>query len=240
VFSAALDRGLAGLGLQLDAAQRAAIEAHVRLLLAWNRVMNLTAIVEPEAVAIRHVADSLTAVELVRRRGIDRFVDLGSGAGFPAIPLAVAVPVRRARLVEAVGKKAAFLSAAAGAVAAVVPDVHLEVACERAEAMAREPDARAAWPAVTARAVGLLGELVELAFPLLAPGGCLIAWKRGQLAGELAAAHRAMAALGGGSLEVVSVAGPGLAGHRLVVATRTGRVSQRFPRPPAQRRRQPW
>ena len=93
---------------------------------------------------------------------------------------------------------------------------------------------------MTARAVAATAELVELAFPLLERGGVLVAWKRGDLTAELDAAHRAAAALGGGSLQVLDVTATGLEGHRLVLATRTGTVPPAFPRDPAVRRRRPW
>jgi 16S rRNA (guanine527-N7)-methyltransferase len=108
------------------------------------------------------------------------------------------------------------------------------------EALAHDPGQRGRWPAVTARAVASTAELVELAFPLLAVGGRLIAWKRGDLTGELPAARTALAALGGGIVEVVEVAAPGLAGHRLVVITRAGHVPDLYPRDPATRKRHPW
>ena len=86
-----------------------------------------------------------------------------------------------------------------------------------------------------------LADLVELAFPLLAPGGCLVAWKRGDLDAELAAAERAIAALGGGSVERPRRSpSPGSTGHRLVVATARGDVPAAYPRDPATRKRRPW
>ena len=239
-YDATLERGLEQLGLRLDGRQRAAIDMHVRLLRAWNAATNLTAIVEPAAVATHHVLDSLTAVDALRRRSIAGLLDLGSGGGFPGIPLALTVPVRRALLVESIGRKASFLSAAAGAVVTQMPGLRLEVVADRAERLARDPEHRGRWPAVTARAVASLGELIELAFPLLDRGGCLVAWKRGDIDRELAAAARAVAALGGGALEVVDVGLPSLAGNRLVVATRTGAVPASYPREPARRKRQPW
>ena len=92
---------------------------------------------------------------------------------------------------------------------------------------------------MTARAVAPLPDLVELAVPLLAPGGCLIAWKRGEIGGELAAAGRALDALGGGSIAVRDVPVSGLDGHRLVVVTARGDVPAIYPRDPATRRRRP-
>ena len=133
--------------------QRAAIDGHVRLLLAWTAAINLTAIRDPAEVAIAHVLDSLTAVPLLRAMGIDAFVDIGSGGGLPGLPLAIALPARRALLVESTGKKARFLETA---VAAVMPEAQggdvpgsdppVDVAAVRAEALARDPAHRGAWP----------------------------------------------------------------------------------------------
>jgi hypothetical protein len=80
-FHRTLDDGLAGLGLELDEAVRRRLTDHARLLLAWTTAINLTAIRDPEAVARLHVLDSLSAVPLLRERGVERFVDLGSGGG---------------------------------------------------------------------------------------------------------------------------------------------------------------
>ena len=91
-----------------------------------------------------------------------------------------------------------------------------------------------------ARAVGALPELVELSFPLLARGGVLIAWKRGDVSAEATAAARAVDALGGGVLQTVDVSVSGLTGHRLVIVTKTGSTPDGFPRDPALRRRSPW
>ena len=236
-YDGALEAGLDALSLTLSPAARAAIDGHVRLLLAWTEAINLTGIREPAAVATAHVVDSLSGAAVLRERGIDRFIDLGSGGGYPGLPIAAALPAARALLLEPVAKKAAFLSvvAAATGLAATV-----EAAPVRAEALAADGRHRGRWPGVTVRAVASLAELVELAFPLLEPGGCLVAWKRGDLDAELAAAERAIDALGGGSIEVRPVAVDGLDGHRLVVATSRGRVPPGYPRDPGARKRRPW
>jgi len=87
-------------------AQLQTIGDHVRLLMAWNGAINLSGIRAPELIARDQVLDSLTALPLLRRAGVEEFLDIGSGGGFPGLPLAVALPARRAVLVESVGKKA--------------------------------------------------------------------------------------------------------------------------------------
>ena len=126
----------------LSEAQLATIGDHVRLLLAWNEAINLSGIRTAEEIAREHVLDSLTAVPLLRRFGIDEFVDLGSGAGYPGLPLAVALPARRALLVESIVKKARFLTAAVEAVG--IGD-RVTVAAARAETVAVDPDHRGRW-----------------------------------------------------------------------------------------------
>lgn len=236
-YQDALERGLDALGLSLTTDARSAIDGHARLLLAWTQSINLTAIREPASVALGHVVDSLSALEILRDRRVDRFVDLGSGGGYPGLPLAAALPATRALLAEPIGKKADFLNT-------VIEATHLERIAEaapvRAEALAGDARHRGRWPAVTARAVAGLAELVELAFPLLAPGGILVAWKRGDLAAELAAAEHAVTALGGGRLDVHPVHVPGLEAHCLVVATARGRAPEAYPRDPGARKRRPW
>ena len=236
-YHRALDAGLAALGLALTDQARTAIDGHARLLIAWTSAINLTAIREPEQVALAHVIDSLSAVRLLRERGVDRFIDLGSGGGYPGVPLAAALPAARALLLEPIAKKARFLSTVATAVGL---GSLVEAAAVRAEGLATDARHRGRWPAVTARAVGRLGDLIELSFPLLAPGGVLVAWKRGDLAGEWPGAQRALKALGGGTLEDVPIAVPGLDAHRLVVATARGAAPDAYPRDPGVRKRRPW
>jgi 16S rRNA (guanine527-N7)-methyltransferase len=250
-YHVSLDAALAALGLVVDGTAREAIDGHVRLLIAWNAAINLTSVRDPAQIAIRHVADSLTALDMLEGAGVEAFLDLGSGGGFPGLPLAAAMPAAEALLIDSVNKKARFLQVATEAVGLAE---RLRVGSVRAEALAVDSRHRERWPAVTARAVAPLAELVELAFPLLLPGGLLVAWKRGDLEGERAAAQRAVDGLGGGSIDVRPVAArdlpdPGgsaadLAGldeHRLVLIRRGRRgVPAAFPRDPAVRRRRPW
>ncbi len=147
------------------------------------------------------------------------------------------LPADEALLVDSIAKKVRFLDAAATAVGMAGT---ITTFSGRAEQLAGNPEHRGRWPAVLARAVAALPDLVELSFPLLAPGGVLIAWKQGDVSAEATAAARAMDALGGGTLQTTDVPVTGLAGHRLVVITKTGTTPDRFPRDPAVRRRTPW
>jgi 16S rRNA (guanine527-N7)-methyltransferase len=235
-YGVVLETGLRELGIDLPSEARTVIDDHVRLLLAWTVAVNLTAIREPVEVARAHVLDSLTAIGPLRDRGVTTFLDLGSGGGYPGIPLAAVLPATRALLVEPIGKKARFLETAVAAAGLA----GVEVATARAEALAADRTHRGWWPAVTARAVASLAELVELAFPLLTPDGVLVAWKRGDLVAEVAAAQRAIETLGGGTITSVEPRVDGLAGHRLVIVTSRGRVPSGYPRDPAARKRRPW
>ena len=199
--------------------------------------INLTAIREPAAVATAHVVDSLSAVPVLRERAADRILDLGSGGGFPGLPIAAACPARPSTWSEPIGKKAGFLRTVVEATGLAE---RVTVRARRAEALAADRARRGSWSVVIARAVASTADLVELAFPLLGRGGVLIAWKRGDLDAELGAARRAVDALGGGTVEVRDVALADLPGHRLVVATRRGDVPAAYPRDPAARRRRPW
>jgi 16S rRNA (guanine527-N7)-methyltransferase len=249
-LQADLAAGLAGLGLSgLAPDVRTRLIDHVRLLLAWNEAINLTAIRSPEAALREHVLDSLAAVPVLRGRALDALLDLGSGGGFPGIPLALVLPARRTLLVESVAKKAAFLTAAAGIVAGEPAGPAIEVYAGRSEALAADRRHRERWPAVVARAIAPLAELSELALPLVAPGGVLVAWKRrlvadeagpaGLLSTELAAAGPALDRLGAGAVTIEPVPVVGLEDHVLVVIEKIASSPPGYPRDPARRRNRP-
>ncbi|MGZ3631427.1 MAG: 16S rRNA (guanine(527)-N(7))-methyltransferase RsmG [Candidatus Limnocylindrales bacterium] len=254
-FEAALEPALRALEVELTPGARAAITGHVQLLLAWTAAINLSAIRDPAQLALAHVADSLAGLPLLRRSlpAQPALLDLGSGGGFPGLPLAIVLPAGRLALVDSIGKKARFLEVAATAVraaqlAAGEPALEIEVHAVLAEALAEEPAQRASWDVVTARAVGSIAEVAELGLPLLRRGGRLVAWKRdrgdGALERELAAAEALIRAAGGGRPEALAVTGPGadpalavLAEHRLVVLVKESATPRHFPRSPAERRR---
>ncbi len=252
-FDEALDAALARLDLDLTPGMRDAIDAHVRLLLAWSPHVNLTAIREPGPIALEHVADSLAAVPTLldrlasRRRRPVGVLDLGSGAGFPGIPVAVAIPATTAALVDSVARKTAFLDVAVAATASAFrahgeEPVRMHVVNARGEELARRPGQRDRWDVVTARAVAALPWLLELALPLVRPGGCFVAWKRdagdGAFDAEVEAALPLLEEMGADEApEIRDVTLTGLADHRLVLVTKRRPTPDRWPRRPPRRRR---
>ena len=234
--SAALEDVFRDVGLDPSDPAREAIEGHLRLLLAWTTAINLTAVRDPETAVERHVRDSLSAIPVLRSLAPRRLLDLGSGGGYPGLPLAAVLPVE-ALLVDPVAKKVRFLETA---VAAISLDDRVGTRAVRAEALAADPTHRGRWDVVTARAVAALPELIELALPLLSPGGTLVAWKRGGRPDEIVAGGRAAAALGGGRPRSVPAPLPGLEGHVLVTVTKRGPTPSAIPRDPAVRTRRPW
>lgn len=231
---AALLDGAPGTASPPTPGQRRMIDDHVRLLLAWNAAINLTAIRDPIAAGREHVLDSLSALPILRERGARRLLDLGSGGGYPGLPLAIVLRAERALLVDSIGKKATFLRTA---VEALGLGASIEVAATRAEELGRDRRHREAWPAVVARAIADLAELAELALPLVSVGGSLVAWKRQPIDAELDRAQDAIATLGGGVPTIRAVAVPDLEDHVLVVVDKLRPTPAGYPRSPVERRR---
>jgi 16S rRNA (guanine527-N7)-methyltransferase len=189
-----------------------------------------TTVRAPERAVDVHVADSLVGLELDVVRRARTIADVGSGAGFPGLALAVALPAARVFLVESVGRKCAFLERAVEV--AGLPNV--EVVCRRAEEWSASCDL------VTARAVAPLAVLAEYAAPLLLVGGSLVAWKGGRDAGEEADGEAAAAVLGLEVREVRRVVPFAGAEHRhLYVYSKVTETPARFPRRAGMARKRP-
>ena len=246
-----VDDGLIEIGLELTPGRRAALDAQARLLTAWNAAINLTALRTDELVARGHVLDSLLAVATLRSLAGDApsVLDLGSGPGYPGLPLAVALPARSAALVDSIGKKASFLEVVTQAAMAALRAAHepfpeIVALKERAEDLADELDQREAWDLVTARAVGTLAEVAELGLPLARRGGHVVAWKHdqgdGALKREVDGARDVVHAAGGAAPEVMRLPAAeriGLGGHCLVVIAKRRATPDRYPRTVGERRR---
>ncbi len=220
------------MNVQCDASQATTLVSHAEAVLSANRTMNLTRITDPEMFLAGHIVDSALGTRAVDECPPGRLVDLGSGAGYPGIPLAV-LTSRPATLVESVKKKAAFLG---GWVAASGLDI--EVVAQRAEELALRSSG--GFAIVTARAVAPLASLVELASPLLQHHGRLIAYKGRPGPDELAAGERAASLTGMRPLAVVNLQAPESLGERcLVVYEKRGAPTISLPRRPGSAQRRP-
>lgn len=228
---APLVEGAAALGVALDEAQVARFRRYREMLLDWNTRVNLTAITDPAEVVTRHFLDSLTcalALPPAEQARPLRLLDVGSGAGFPGLPLAIGFAAWRVMLLEATGKKVRFLEA-------VIAELELKNARAlhgRAEELARDAGHRGRYDVVTARAVAALPTLLEYCTPFARVGGWVVAPKKGELAGEVAAGARAAALLGARLLDPISVAIPPLSdGRALLVARQEHPCPAQYPRP---------
>ncbi|MCX6021395.1 MAG: 16S rRNA (guanine(527)-N(7))-methyltransferase RsmG [Chloroflexi bacterium] len=192
-----LEREAQALGISLTSEQLDQFERYAEELTEWNETMNLTAITDPEGIAVRHFADSLSgllALSPAPESGPDlRLADIGAGAGFPGLPLLLARPSLRLTLIEATGKKASFVRH----VVELLGLKGVEVLTGRAEDLARDKKYRETFDAVTARAVAALPTLTELTLPFVRTGGHVVVWKKAGIDAEIASASRALAAVGG-------------------------------------------
>lgn len=210
-----------------------AAEGYVRLLLEANARLNLTRVVEPDAVARLHLLDTLAALPLLPT-SLRRAVDLGSGGGVPGIVLAIALPGVHWTLVDSVGKKADALRSFVDGLGLA----NVEVVASRAELLGRGPS-RESFDLVSARALASLPVLVEYALPLLRVGGTLLAWKGPISADELAAGRAASDVLGGGAPVVRSAGVPSLGDHRFILVEKLRATDARWPRRPGEPARRP-
>lgn len=212
-------------GLSLGTAQLALFARYADELRAYNAHTNLTAITEPSEIYVRHFLDSLS-LALHWGPAPDSLVDIGTGAGFPGLPLKILRPELELLLIDSVAKKTAFVSQ-------MVKALGLEgvrVVAGRAEALGRDPRERERHAVVTARAVADLRVLAEYGLPLLRVGGRLLAPKGAGASEEAAAAVGAIERLGGELLGVEPVALPGVEPRAVVVIAKVAPTDQRYPR----------
>jgi len=216
----------------LDSAARAQLET-VLALLAEERA-SVSSVVDKRAWQV-HVVDSLTGLEVPDLRAALRIADVGAGAGFPGLVLAVALPGAQVDLVESVGRKCEFMRGAIDA--AGIPNA--TVLNARSEDLA-SGDGREAYDAVTARAVGRLSTLAELASPLLKPNGVLVAWKGRRGAEEERQLENAAESLAMRPEQILDVGNRAGSEHRhLHVIRKSGSTPDNLPRNPGIAKKRP-
>lgn len=223
------EQAAALLDLSLTPQQEQQFDLFARELAAWNAHTNLTAITEPDAVRLRHFLDSLTILKAAPFTPGLRVIDVGTGAGLPGLPLKLAAPDIDMTLLEATGKKVAFLQH-------MIDMLGLEgisTANARAEDAGHAPEHRAAYDLVLARAVARLPALVEYLLPFAKVGGLCIAMKGHTAHTEADDAEHALSVLGGRIQSIETFQLPGVdEPHHLVLVEKIAPTPRDYPRKP--------
>ena len=226
-----LTDGVPALNLHLTSEQVQKFQDYYQELVSWNQRMNLTAIVERDEVQVKHFLDSLTTCQVlsdaVKASGC--LIDIGSGGGFPAIPIKLVCPGMTLALVDSVGKKTTFLEHLVGHLG--LSDV--EIFTGRAEDLALDPQLRESFDVAVSRGVAPMRIMMELALPYCRIGGSVVTLKKGTIEQEVEASRHAMEVLGGKLREIRRVTLEGLEDDRvLVVVDKVKPTPAKFPRRP--------
>ena len=222
----ALREALVPLSLTLTDAQYAAFDAYYALLVDWNGRMNLTAITDPVEVAQKHFADSLLPLAFGMIPEGARCIDVGTGAGFPGVPLLIARPDLDMTLLDSLAKRLKFLDAVLSELSLKAKTIHA-----RAEEGGRMSHLRAGFDAVLSRAVAPAPVLLELTLPFAKVGGASVCFKGPALSEELSQAKRALTLLNGRVERVETLSLP-WGERRIARIEKTAKTPPAYPRKP--------
>ena len=222
--------------VHLTAHQVAALVRYEKELIEWNQKFNLTAIRDTDSIRTKHFLDSFSCVLAWKTSPPHHLVDIGTGAGFPGMPLKIIYPNLKLTLVESVGKKAMFCQHMVG----VLGLDHVEVIQARAEDLGQNSQHRETYDWAVARAVANLNVLSEYLIPLVKVGGNVLAQKGESGPVEAQSAEKAMELLGGKLKQLIPVNLPGVADDRyLVVIEKIAATPPKYPRKPGIPMKQP-
>lgn len=216
-----LDKGLYTLGLSLSEQSRQTLCAFGQAVIKQNEVMNLTAITEPTQVAKLHLLDSLTVLCTAELAG-KKLIDVGCGAGFPGVPLAIACPQADITLLDSLGKRMHWLQT-------VLPELGVKAQCITARAEEAAADRREQYDYATSRAVARLNILLELTAPYVKVGGAVLAMKGAAAREELAECTAAIKTLGLRLEEIREFPIDG-ASHAVIVLRKIAPTPKAYPR----------
>ncbi len=221
-----LNKTLEPFGISVTDEQFQKFEKYMQLLKEWNEKINLTAITDDEGIIVKHFADSLTALPFVIKAGGKTLADVGTGAGFPAIPLKIMMPELKVYLVDSLDKRLKFLQT-------VINELDLadiETVHARAEDAGRDKKLRDNVDVVTARAVAAMPVLLEYCMPLVKPGGRFIALKGTKDDGDFTRAEKELSAelIEKNSFELIL--GDEGAARNIYVFEKTAPTKKQYPR----------
>ncbi|WP_432648107.1 16S rRNA (guanine(527)-N(7))-methyltransferase RsmG [Mitsuokella sp.] len=227
MFQEEMKKAAAGYGLTLSEEQLRQFTRYYELLIEWNEKMNLTAITEEHEVAVKHMVDSLTAYDTSLFQDGVSVIDVGTGAGFPGLPLKIFCPGIKLTLMDSLNKRVKFLQT-------VVTELGLQnVECvhARAEEGARNKKYREQFDLAVSRAVARLPILCEYCLPFVKRGGHFLALKGRAFAEEVEEAQKAIKVMGGSHTEVREVHLPDLEDKRaIIIVTKTMPTPKAYPR----------
>ena len=213
--------------VHLTARQVMALINYEKELMEWNQKFNLTAIRDVESIRTKHFLDSYSCVLAWKANPPHRLIDVGTGAGFPGIPLKIIYPTMHVTLVESVGKKAMFCQH----IVQTLGLENVEVIQARAEDLGQKPAHRESYDWAVARAVANLNILSEYLLPLVKLGGTMLAQKGETGPAEAQSAEKAMKILGGKLKQLIPVNLPGVADDRyLVLVDKVAATPPKYPR----------
>ena len=216
-----LKEGLPALGLALTPEQQNTLCAFGEAVIRQNEVMNLTAITEPSAVAKLHLLDSLTVLCAADLKG-KSLIDVGCGAGFPGVPVAIGCPDAHVTLLDSLGKRVKWLEE-------VLPTLGIQADCVTARAEEAAPKYRETFDFATSRAVARLNILLELTAPFVKVGGAVLAMKGSAARDELAEAKTAVKKLGLQVEQILDFTVDG-ATHSVIVLRKISPTPAQYPR----------
>lgn len=221
------EQQLEQLELQLDDRQKEQFNQYYQLLVEWNKVMNLTGITEYDEVNEKHFIDSLAIVKAVDPGKIESVIDIGTGAGFPGIPLKIAFPHLKVVLLDSLKKRINFLDE-------VIRTLELKDILTlhgRAEDYAKQKEYRESFDLCVSRAVANLATLSEYCLPYVKTGGKFVSYKSGTVDEELQQSKKAVHVLGGNLLETVKFQLPGTEiGRSFVMIQKVKETNKKYPR----------
>jgi len=224
-----LSSGLASMGIESSEQIEDSFEKYMELLLIWNKKMNLTAITDEREIIAKHFLDSATCLAIDGVSQAERLIDVGTGAGFPGIPMRILSGKGEWLLADSLGKRVGFLKEAIESMGLDgITAVH-----SRAEDLGRDKRLRETFDVAVSRAVANLAVLSEYCLPLVSVGGIFIAMKGPKADEELENAKRAIEILGGKVRERVSAKNPYLESrHEIIVVEKVRKTPKKYPRRP--------